>query len=523
MSLLFIDRSNTEKKETFDVGPAQVEKSYTHDQGGRLGTGTFPFVILRVNGKDWRFVYLLYGANAKYSQSPWWIVYQGDELESAKKANSVVAQLVTSAATVKVNPPAESRANAAPAPAAAQTTGPPSNAAPIATPAAAPTSDNQNATPAAVPLELKEGMTPEEVKKLMGEPQDTLTIKGSVVYIYPTVKVIFENGKLVDVQYQEKQVHGAAASRAAGEVVVAGFQTLDHKNIFLVPILIYDGSHYKFVPRQLPDEDPMIHPVDSRYPNSPSMRELIRKSVLSRAKHFDVYRKGKKIGSFILREAVLSGPFGQVVGIGTATGFTPSYDDIAIAGAPAQPDFWLPASSLSLAQTRQLESLLANLFPKALPRNSVAAAAAGQPIRLRTKWENLNVLDPERNGNLVVCLERTAAVISTGPLSFTARAFLLARYDVQAKKFDKLASWAIISKGIEEVFSNGTVDESLSTFKSAVDLTGDGVPELILLRGIPGGSPLLLVYEFQNGKLRPIDLRAWEVGFEVTTPETISG
>src|SRR5271157_5762423 len=57
--------------------------------------------------------------------------------------------------------------------------------------------------------------------------------------------------------------------------------------------------------------------------DSPSVRELQRKSILSRVKHFDVYRKGKKVGYYTVEDAVVLGPFGQVVGIGTATGFTP--------------------------------------------------------------------------------------------------------------------------------------------------------------------------------------------------------
>jgi hypothetical protein len=54
------------------------------------------------------------------------------------------------------------------------------------------------------PVELKEGQTPQEVEKLLGKPNDTMTLKGSLIYVYPTVKVIFENGKLADVQYQQK-------------------------------------------------------------------------------------------------------------------------------------------------------------------------------------------------------------------------------------------------------------------------------------------------------------------------------
>jgi hypothetical protein len=180
--------SNTEKKETFDVAPAQVEKSYTHDQTGRLGTGTFPFVILRVNGKEWRFVYLLYGANARYSQSPWWIVYQGDELERAKKANSVVAQLVTSAATVKVGSVMTPQSNTASVP---STTAPASQKAEVAGSAVGG-------------AELTEGQTPDAVEKILGKPDDIISVKETSVYVYPTVKVFFENGRLVNVEERKK-------------------------------------------------------------------------------------------------------------------------------------------------------------------------------------------------------------------------------------------------------------------------------------------------------------------------------
>jgi len=63
----------------------------------------------------------------------------------------------------------------------------------------APSSDQESS-----PVDLREGQTPQEVEKVLGKPTDTMTLKGSLIYIYPTVKVIFENGKLVDVQYQQK-------------------------------------------------------------------------------------------------------------------------------------------------------------------------------------------------------------------------------------------------------------------------------------------------------------------------------
>lgn len=55
--------------------------------------------------------------------------------------------------------------------------------------------------PAAQPsVKLQEGQTPQEVEELLGTPEDTITLQESLIYIYPTVKVIFEKNKLMDVQ-----------------------------------------------------------------------------------------------------------------------------------------------------------------------------------------------------------------------------------------------------------------------------------------------------------------------------------
>jgi len=207
---------NADKKETFEVQPAQIEKSSTPDHAVIGGTGRTPFLILRVNGRNWSFVYPLYGANGNYRRGSNAIIYSGDELENAKKANSVVAQLITGAATAKVNPPVASQAKAAPTSSAVPVAANPNTATPAAAPAAVPPTNNQTSTRATSPAEpvetvsnapsaeLREGQTPEEVEKMLGKPNDTVALKGSLVYIYPTVKVIFENGKLADVQYQQK-------------------------------------------------------------------------------------------------------------------------------------------------------------------------------------------------------------------------------------------------------------------------------------------------------------------------------
>lgn len=53
-------------------------------------------------------------------------------------------------------------------------------------------------------VELKEGQSPDEVQRLLGKPNDIITVKETVVYVYPTVKVFFENGKLVNVEERKR-------------------------------------------------------------------------------------------------------------------------------------------------------------------------------------------------------------------------------------------------------------------------------------------------------------------------------
>ena len=46
-----------------------------------------------------------------------------------------------------------------------------------------------------------------------------------------------------------------------------------------------------------------------------------------------------------------------------------------------------------------------------------------------------------------------------------------------------------------------------------------GVPSNLL--GITGLAPELFIYEFRGGKLHLIGTRPWEVGFELTMPQTV--
>lgn len=53
-------------------------------------------------------------------------------------------------------------------------------------------------------VELKEGQTPEEVEQILGKPEDVITVKETVIYIYSTVRIFFDNGKLVNVEERKR-------------------------------------------------------------------------------------------------------------------------------------------------------------------------------------------------------------------------------------------------------------------------------------------------------------------------------
>jgi len=53
------------------------------------------------------------------------------------------------------------------------------------------------------PAGLKAGLTPEEVKKVVGNPSDSMDMNESLIYMYPGYKLIFQKGQLADVRYPE--------------------------------------------------------------------------------------------------------------------------------------------------------------------------------------------------------------------------------------------------------------------------------------------------------------------------------
>jgi hypothetical protein len=186
---------STNQKENFETTAADIQKASTSEYANSNGDGSVStFLQFHANGKNWKVIYLLHGPAAKYQIAGdlWFrVVYAGTDLDNARKASALLARLIGSAASVKVNPPAGPGAKAS-----SNTTAPAT--APTAT-TTSQTSSPSAAAPAA-PVEIKEGQTPQEVQNMLGKPDDTITVKDTLVYIYPTVKVYFEKGKLVNVE-----------------------------------------------------------------------------------------------------------------------------------------------------------------------------------------------------------------------------------------------------------------------------------------------------------------------------------
>ena len=55
--------------------------------------------------------------------------------------------------------------------------------------------------PAAAPKEIKPGMTTAEVQRLLGAPKEQLAFGTQTKWVYPSLSVIFEAGKVKEVRF----------------------------------------------------------------------------------------------------------------------------------------------------------------------------------------------------------------------------------------------------------------------------------------------------------------------------------
>jgi hypothetical protein len=72
---------------------------------------------------------------------------------------------------------------------------------PAETPRAASAGAKTSAAPATSKKEIKPGMTPDEVRAVLGKPEHELTFQTRTRWTYPSLTVVFENGKVTEVKF----------------------------------------------------------------------------------------------------------------------------------------------------------------------------------------------------------------------------------------------------------------------------------------------------------------------------------
>ncbi|MCI0392477.1 MAG: hypothetical protein MOB07_27410 [Acidobacteria bacterium] len=276
------------------------------------------------------------------------------------------------------------------------------------------------------------------------------------------------------------------ASQAASEIVVAAFENVDGNQFMLVPFLLYHSGQYTAIPQDIGDVPE----------NNKKTLQAKKDSILNRVKTFEVYRKGKKVGSVFVTEiaATFIGAIPKVVGLGKAAGFQFEGGEIAMSRAISQEGFRSPPP-LKLAQRKRLRALALGLLPKTIPRNNRLPKLTGKRIVIGAAQEQLTVLDMDRDGNPEVSLEISAPLQSPGGHYLVAHVYLLARYDNRTGEIKKLFDSAYIAPELLEPIYG----ESMPGFWDLVDVDGDGIAEIILSKGY-GEVGSLEIFTLRNGQ-----------------------
>lgn len=184
------------KNEAFQILPAEIQDlnkwNYTPYTQPDLEVPMFRF---RAAKKNWVYEYLLNGRvkyeTATFGFGDMYVVYRNADFTNADKATDLIMRLISKAASSSV----KTRAPDLP---------------PQAKPEVGRSSESQGFQEQARGIsspsgtELKEGQTMQEVEKILGKPEDVITVKDTVIYIYATVKVFFENGKLANVEERKR-------------------------------------------------------------------------------------------------------------------------------------------------------------------------------------------------------------------------------------------------------------------------------------------------------------------------------
>jgi tetratricopeptide (TPR) repeat protein len=175
---------STKQDENFESVIAAIEKLdwFTFSEFADV-RGTAPYIKFRLNKKNWRLDYLLYGfGEYQYAGgSSSMVVYSGYDLQNAVKANTFIVRFISKASSLRVNRP--TAADAVPAPARST--------------AALPAVPSQGSS---TKVEIQPGMSQEEVKRALGEPIRTIVFGKKTILKYQDITIELEDNKVVEVK-----------------------------------------------------------------------------------------------------------------------------------------------------------------------------------------------------------------------------------------------------------------------------------------------------------------------------------
>jgi len=358
---------------------------------------------------------------------------------------------------------------------------------------------------------LPEAATPAQFVDALWSKVGIVQLAGDIQLLAQKVKFARDISAANDRMFDRWAIVTASTcgQEASTEAVLAEFMLSNENEFVLAPFLTYAQNRYVSLPdgtnngfeARLTQNDYVKDGVD---PDSPRVVAAKRQSILNKIKSFEVFRKGKRVGSFSVSrvDIIFIGAGLKAVGRGTPIGFQLQGGDIAVAGPASHAGFW-SSTSLSPAQQRQVLSQALGLLPKTVPPNKGMPQLVGKPIVIGETRVSTDVLDLRREGKTEVFFDVSAEMkTSLGPFS-NGYISLLQAFDPASGSWKKMLSCESISEG-EIIWGDSTC-----SLIDVVDINGDGVAELVLERG-HGEVGDIEIYDVSSPQPRLIfSIRGW--------------
>jgi len=229
----------------------------------------------------------------------------------------------------------------------------------------------------------------------------------------------------------------------------------------LVPVLSYQNGRYE--------------PEFAYYQegDSTGLAAAERKSILQRTKNFSLYLRGQRIGSYKITRVAQAqlGCVRGIVGFGQTGGvaITDHQKLAALSGSAWTQDFYR-ASGLTDKQRREIQGLARDLLPKNLGGNQKTLVAGKPEIK---EAESVD-LDRDGRAELFVRVETPLRYETTHDFDFRGMVFMVLRQGAPRER-----RLVFSSVGILEMDGKKVQGEVL-TFRTAVDLDGDGKAEVLV-------------------------------------------